>query len=60
MPLSNFVLAGHSMGGYISGNYALKYPQHPSKLILLSPIGVIPSAYANKSEVASRLSTVLN
>ena len=48
------------MGGYIVGNYALKYPQHLSKLIMLSPIGVTPSAPGAKSEAASRLSTVLN
>jgi pimeloyl-ACP methyl ester carboxylesterase len=38
--LTGFVLAGHSFGGYISGNYAAKYPQHVKKLLLISPIGV--------------------
>ena len=38
--LTQFVLAAHSFGGFICGNYACKYPQHLQKLILLSPIGV--------------------
>ena len=37
--LTDFYLAGHSFGGYISGIYALKYHQHIRKLILISPIG---------------------
>ena len=37
--LTDFVLVGHSYGGYITGNYAAKYPQHIQKLILLSPLG---------------------
>jgi cardiolipin-specific phospholipase len=37
---TNFFLAGHSFGGYVSGNYALAYPHHVRKLILLSPIGI--------------------
>lgn len=59
LPLTEFVIAGHSMGGYIAGNYAIKYQKHVKKLILLSPIGVIPASYAAKSEIGSRLSTVL-
>ena len=38
--IDKFVLAGHSFGGYISGCYALKYTEHVSKLLLLSPAGV--------------------
>ena len=30
----------HSFGGYIAGNYVLKYHQHVKKLILLSAIGM--------------------
>jgi len=41
MGFSRMVLLGHSMGGYISTIYALAYPQHVEKLILLSPFGVI-------------------
>lgn len=40
MELTQFVLLGHSFSGYIAGNYALAYPQHVKKLILISPIGM--------------------
>lgn len=40
MNLDKFVLAGHSFGGYVSGCYALRYSQHVTKLLLLSPAGV--------------------
>ncbi|EGR30718.1 hypothetical protein IMG5_124850 [Ichthyophthirius multifiliis] len=33
------VLVGHSFGGYMALNYALKYPQNVENLILLSPMG---------------------
>ena len=35
-----FVLAGHSMGGFFSMCYTLKYPQHVQKLLLISPVGI--------------------
>ena len=38
--LSQFVLAGHSLGGYLSARYAMKYPSHLSGLVLISPVGV--------------------
>lgn len=38
--LKDFYLAGHSFGGYVVGNYAVKYHQHIRKLLLLSPIGI--------------------
>jgi cardiolipin-specific phospholipase len=38
--LPKMILAGHSMGGYLSVAYAEKYPQHVERLILLSPVGV--------------------
>jgi cardiolipin-specific phospholipase len=38
--MSEFILAGHSFGGYICGHYACKYPQHIKKLLMLSPAGV--------------------
>ena len=37
---TDFILCGHSFGGYQVGNYVLKYPQHVRKLLLLSPIGI--------------------
>lgn len=38
--LQKFYLAGHSLGGYISGHYAMKFPKYIIKLILISPGGV--------------------
>jgi len=35
-------LAGHSLGGYIVGNFALKYPEGIKKILLLSPVGYRP------------------
>jgi cardiolipin-specific phospholipase len=40
MKLEKMTLAGHSLGGYLSAVYALKYPDRVNKLILLSPAGV--------------------
>ena len=38
--LKDFVLAGHSFGGYVSGLYTIKHPQNVKKLLMLSPLGV--------------------
>ncbi|PWA87923.1 1-acylglycerol-3-phosphate O-acyltransferase [Artemisia annua] len=46
--LSNFVLLGHSFGGYIAAKYALKHPEHVQHLILVGPAGF--SAESDKSE----------
>ncbi|SCU99953.1 LAMI_0G01926g1_1 [Lachancea mirantina] len=43
--LKKFVLVGHSLGGYLSCCYALKYPDKVEKLILVSPVGVETSIY---------------
>ncbi|KAJ3481177.1 hypothetical protein NLI96_g7834 [Meripilus lineatus] len=40
MGLEKMTLIGHSLGGYLSVVYALKYPTRVSKIILLSPAGV--------------------
>lgn len=37
---TDFYICGHSFGGYITGNYALKYHRHIRKVLLLSPIGI--------------------
>ncbi|GAB2291827.1 hypothetical protein Dimus_026078 [Dionaea muscipula] len=37
--LNNFILLGHSLGGYIAAKYALKYPEHVKHLILVGPAG---------------------
>ena len=33
-------LAGHSMGGMLATRFALMYPQHVEKLVLINPIGL--------------------
>lgn len=38
--ISGFILAGHSFGGFICGHYAVRYPQHIKKLLMLSAVGV--------------------
>ncbi|XP_052201596.1 probable 1-acylglycerol-3-phosphate O-acyltransferase [Diospyros lotus] len=37
--LSNFILLGHSFGGYVAARYALKYPEHIKHLILVGSAG---------------------
>lgn len=34
------VLVGHSLGGYLSSAYAVRYPQHVAGLFLVSPAGM--------------------
>ncbi|SCU99437.1 LADA_0H19768g1_1 [Lachancea dasiensis] len=43
--LDRFVLVGHSLGGYLSCCYALKYPHRVEKLVLVSPVGVETSIF---------------
>ncbi|KAI9256114.1 Alpha/Beta hydrolase protein [Helicostylum pulchrum] len=38
--LEKMTLFGHSLGGYFAACYALRYPQHVEKLILVSPAGI--------------------
>lgn len=40
MGLEKMTLVGHSLGGYLSIAYALKYPTRVNRLILLSPAGI--------------------
>ena len=37
-----YILAGQSLGGYISVLYSMRYPKNLSRLVLLSPVGVPP------------------
>lgn len=53
MGLERFVLLGHSLGGYLSAIYALRYPARVMRLILVSPVG-IPRADGTEGH-ASRL-----
>jgi cardiolipin-specific phospholipase len=38
--IDRMILAGHSMGGYLSVAYCERYPEHVERLILLSPVGI--------------------
>jgi len=40
MKIEKVILVGHSLGGYLSTVYAMKYPERLHKLILLSPVGI--------------------
>ncbi|CAM0952468.1 unnamed protein product [Alopecurus aequalis] len=42
--LSNFILLGHSLGGYVAAQYALLHPEHVQHLILVGPVGFSPKA----------------
>ncbi|KAJ3533975.1 hypothetical protein NM688_g7202 [Phlebia brevispora] len=52
MGLEKMTLIGHSLGGYLSVVYALRYPTRVSKLILVSPAGVPRDP--NSTETPSR------
>ncbi|KAG6390641.1 hypothetical protein SASPL_148379 [Salvia splendens] len=51
--LSNFVLLGHSFGGYVAAKYALKHPEHVQHLILVGPAG-FTSETEHRSEWLTR------
>ncbi|KIJ56901.1 hypothetical protein M422DRAFT_40473 [Sphaerobolus stellatus SS14] len=40
MGIERMTLVGHSLGGYFSTAYALKYPERVARVVLLSPAGV--------------------
>ena len=39
--LERMTLVGHSLGAYLAAAYALKHPERVTKLVLLSPAGVL-------------------
>lgn len=49
--LDRFTLMGHSLGGYLAAQYALKYPGHINKLILASPVGIPEDPYAEAADL---------
>lgn len=40
LKIDKSIIVGHSMGGMLAARYALLYPQHTQKLILVNPIGL--------------------
>ncbi|KAI9375722.1 Alpha/Beta hydrolase protein [Aspergillus egyptiacus] len=52
--IERFTLLGHSLGGYIAVNYALKYPGRINKLILASPVGIPEDPYAVTAEMPGK------
>jgi len=41
--ITNFHIVGHSLGGWVAGEFALAYPQHIAKLTLANSVGVYPT-----------------
>lgn len=39
-PGGKYILAGHSLGGYLSSRYAMKYNNYVDGLVLISPVGM--------------------
>ncbi|KAF5455820.1 hypothetical protein F2P56_025355 [Juglans regia] len=52
--LSNFILLGHSFGGYVAAKYALKHPDHVQHLILVGPVGFSSESDASESLIRFR------
>ncbi|KAL3478758.1 Alpha/Beta hydrolase protein [Aspergillus californicus] len=52
--IDRFTLLGHSLGGYIAVNYALKYPGRLNKLILASPVGIPEDPDAITADMPSK------
>ena len=56
--ITDFVLAGHSLGGYLSARYALKFAadKNIKGLILISPVGISPQPIAEHTIKHAELS----
>ncbi|KAL5557930.1 hypothetical protein UlMin_034141 [Ulmus minor] len=55
--LSNFILLGHSFGGYVAAKYALKHPEHIKHLILVGPVGFTPESDAASERITQFTAT---
>jgi len=52
MKLSDMILLGHSMGGFVAGAYAIAYPDRVKHLILADPWGLPPRPPAEETKRA--------
>lgn len=57
--IEKFHLVGHSFGGYLSYQYALKYPDSIDKLCLISPLGVEKNILSTNSNTQRELGQIL-
>jgi cardiolipin-specific phospholipase len=55
--IPKMILAGHSIGGYLSVAYCERYPQNVERLILLSPAGVTEESPEAKQRREARLAS---
>lgn len=62
IPHQSFHLLGHSLGGYLSTSYTIKYPAYVKHLLLVSPAGIPEPLVRQQEQLKSRGTgmTVLN
>lgn len=51
MGVEKMTLVGHSLGGYLSVAYTLRYPQRVNRLVLVSPAGIGENPYEESAEM---------
>ena len=56
MELDKMVILWHSFGGYISGRYAIRYPDHIRKIIFISSLGIDKKPEDGKQAVKNLIS----
>lgn len=62
MQLEQFDLMGHSLGGYLSACYALRFPERVRTLTLVSPVGLpkIPPPYTGSDRLHPAMRALLH